>query len=654
MGGFGYGKKNKKKRLNDTDNLSIKKERRLSMPREYAPVELKNDLFEAYYKGKIIPDSEWNEFFEKMKEPLPVTFRLPSSSTPDGKVLIENLEKYLVETFPLLERIQWYPQPGSAWKVSAGRTQVRKDIQYTSLHSLLVRETDVGNICRQEAVSMIPPLFLQVHSSDTILDMCAAPGSKTCQLIENMHAGENFSLPTGVVVANDVDDDRASMMVHQVKRMCSPCLVVTTTDAAQFPKSNAFEFDKILCDVPCSGDGTLRKNKLIWRTWHPRHAEALHPLQVSILERGLFLLRPGGRLVYSTCSLNPVENEQVIEEVLSKLGPNEYQLLDLSSHLPDLQRRPGISSDTTTIPLERCMRFYPHLQDTGGFFVAVIEKLPKNTDLSSNSDNSNPSTAIDTPYNLAAISEHSSTSVPLDFNIINNQSTLNNCSIEPSSSIGSDPSSIALDQWEIDKKGLEGHMISRQQYPQDKEKNLLPQLSLISTKAKLFIEKILNPRSCPVIYAGLAAFVRQDGNESYRIKYQALPYLSPFLNTSKLIPLTELSDIQLLLAPISPACKAKVSEGTGSTTVNDPPNDALDGESGPGIIGSLAVRFEALSHSLQAILAPLSIGCHAAKIIGKNCSTSVPLWKGRSSVNLLVSKVDKASLLFHWLLILRH
>lgn len=150
-------------------------------------------------------------------------------------------------------------------------------------------------------------------------DTCAAPGSKTTQILEvitsnivnkaSSSATENDAgAPQGFVVANDANTDRAYMLVHQCRRLCSPYLMVTTHQGQSFPtvKENSEPvFDRILCDVPCSGDGTLRKNPIIWGKWSIGGSHSLHPLQLLIANRALQLLRPGGLLVYSTCSMSP-------------------------------------------------------------------------------------------------------------------------------------------------------------------------------------------------------------------------------------------------------------------------------------------------------------------------------------------------------------
>jgi multisite-specific tRNA:(cytosine-C5)-methyltransferase len=141
-------------------------------------------------------------------------------------------------------------------------------------------------------IFQIPPLFLKVEPHHKVLDMCAAPGSKTFQLLEMIHqADKPGELPDGMVIANDSDVQRCHLLIHQTKRMCSPNILVTNHDAQLFPglkdkscrgaatlnqgdaegpveDGNRLLFDRILCDVPCSGDGTLRKAPDIWRKWY--------------------------------------------------------------------------------------------------------------------------------------------------------------------------------------------------------------------------------------------------------------------------------------------------------------------------------------------------------------------------------------------------
>ena len=329
----------------------------------------------------------------------------------------------------------------------------------------------MGNISRQEVVSMIPPLLMDVKPGMTVLDMCAAPGSKAAQLIEMVHGGEEARMrkvirkmrtdegremspdgeltqeqlkeeeengdwsddgrTTGLLIANDADYKRAHMLIHQMKRLNSPNLIVTNHDATMYPsiklpseptreggeaRGRYLKFDRILSDVPCSGDGTCRKNANVWKDWIPGNALGLYSTQLRILVRSLQMLKVGGRVVYSTCSMNPVENEAVIAAAIDRCGGlSKVDIIDCSTALPKLNRRQGLKSWKVmdkqgrmwksweeveeekakngdeglgrlnpgmfpptalndSIPLDRCMRVYPHLQDTGGFFITVLEK----------------------------------------------------------------------------------------------------------------------------------------------------------------------------------------------------------------------------------------------------------------------------------------
>ncbi|KAK5809917.1 S-adenosyl-L-methionine-dependent methyltransferase [Linnemannia elongata] len=389
---------------------------------------------EEYYKAQnIMSEEEWPTFWNHLKVTLPTTFRI--TGTRSHAVEIRDTVKNAF--VPHLSNISvdgtvadpprplaWYPDD-LGWHYDVPRTLLKKSPEYAKFHQFLVAETEVGNISRQEAVSMIPPLLLDVQPQHWVMDMCAAPGSKTAQIIEMVHANEQHQVvPSGLILANDADYRRSHMLIHQTKRLQSPCLMVTNHDASMMPslklapnKSGEvvpFEFDRVLADVPCSGDATLRKNPMVWTKWTHGGAMGLHQTQVTILQRGVQMLKVGGRIVYSTCSFNPMENEAVVAEMLNRAN-GSLELVDVSHELPLLKRRPGLSSwkvftkegqvvekfeDVPTdakgkfypsmwapanageLHLERCLRIYPHLQDTGGFFVAVLKKTAPFVDMS--------------------------------------------------------------------------------------------------------------------------------------------------------------------------------------------------------------------------------------------------------------------------------
>jgi 16S rRNA C967 or C1407 C5-methylase (RsmB/RsmF family) len=161
-----------------------------------------------------------------------------------------------------------------------------------------------------------------------------APGSKTCQILEKLSN-------KGAIVANDASSQRAYMLVHQLRRIMhnNPVVLITSCDAQFFPQS--LSFDRVLGDVPCSGDGTSRKNIGIWKHWNQLGPLALHSLQFDIAWKGVALLKVGGYLCYSTCSQNPVEDEAVVAELLRRAN-GSLELVD--AQLEGFKTRPGLSA----------------------------------------------------------------------------------------------------------------------------------------------------------------------------------------------------------------------------------------------------------------------------------------------------------------------
>lgn len=406
-------------------------------------------------------EEEKEAFWAAMRRDLPNSFRFTGSRAHALAVQERLRSHYIPEITSITyegqyveapKPVEWYPDQ-LAWFMTTPKNVVRRFKPFASFQKFLVAETDVGNITRQEVVSMIPPLLMDLKPHHTVLDLCAAPGSKSAQLIEMIHAGEEersrevarntaqgLARPegeafvddgrsTGLLIANDVDYRRAHMLVHQIKRLSSPNIIVTNHDATVFPsirvapvlsadgklvQNKYLKFDRILADVPCSGDGTVRKNMEIWKNWTPSNGLGLHSTQVRILIRALQMLKVGGRVVYSTCSMNPVEDEAVLAEAISRCGgPDLVEMLETKDYLPGLKRYPGLKEWTITdkagrvwnnwaevtkhkedfgeddallrlseslfppkseLPLDRAMRIYPHLQDTGAFFIAILEK----------------------------------------------------------------------------------------------------------------------------------------------------------------------------------------------------------------------------------------------------------------------------------------
>lgn len=242
--------------------------------------------------------------------------------------------------------------------MNMGQKTLRKDPIVRQLQQYLVKATDSGFLTRQELVSMLPPLLLDVSRDDLVLDMCAAPGSKTVQILELMNSNEGgVHASNGGIVANDVEYKRAYILAHQLQRLNLPGFVVVNhpgqflpgvyrQENDSFTKKNPVLFDKVLVDAPCSGDGAIRKLPMRWRMWKPVDGIHLHSLQVKILQRAINLTKPGGLIVYSTCSMNPIEDEAVVADTLrnfNKAKKGCLELLDIHSKFPQLIMSKGVS-----------------------------------------------------------------------------------------------------------------------------------------------------------------------------------------------------------------------------------------------------------------------------------------------------------------------
>jgi len=291
----------------------------------------------------IIPD--WNAFEAALQRPLPVTLW-----TNSLRLQREQLQPLLAGAGLAAEPMHWNrlglrlaPQarPGLHWGFFAGLYRI------------------------QEEVSMLPVGLLDPQPGERVLDLCAAPGNKTVQIALAM-------ANTGTVVANDSKRGRIAAIRQSVKCLGLMNVAVTVRDGQGFD-ARAGAFDRVLVDAPCTCEGTFRK------VGRPQVVEALQreraaALQIRLLRSAVALTRTGGRIVYSTCTFSPEENEAVVDTLLRE---SEGALKLLPARVAGFQASPGLGrwqGREFHPDMPHCLRIWPHQQDTGGFFVAVLEK----------------------------------------------------------------------------------------------------------------------------------------------------------------------------------------------------------------------------------------------------------------------------------------
>ena len=237
---------------------------------------------------------------------------------------------------------------------------------------------DLGNIVEhalgyfyvQDPASMIPPVVLDPKPGEFILDMCAAPGSKSTQIAQYMKG-------KGVLFLNDSMPDRLKALEINVRRMGITNAILTYLQGTHLTKliRNNILFDKILLDAPCSGSGTIRKSYKTLLKYSTNFVKTMSSTQRKLIDAAYELLKPGGTLVYSTCTLEPDENEGIISYFLEK--HNDVFTEEINIPLKRSEVFLDWNGEKYNSGVKNCLRIYPQDNDTEGFFVCKIRKLKK-------------------------------------------------------------------------------------------------------------------------------------------------------------------------------------------------------------------------------------------------------------------------------------
>lgn len=283
---------------------------------------------------------DWDAFAAACARPLPVDARANTlRTTPD------ELRARLARRGVAIEPASWDP---SLFRAS-------RPIGRTIEHWL-------GLFYLQERVQSAPILALDPQQDERVLDLCAAPGGKTIDIALRMKN-------TGCVVANEPSGRRQQALLTNLNRIGVWNVAVTEYRGQDFP--SGAPFDRVLVDAPCSAEGTLRKESSLRDGASDAAIQRLARLQKLLIVRAFDRLRPGGTLVYSTCTFAPEENEAVVDHLLRT---RDARVVPFAPPFPHAGGLADWEAVTFSPGVDRCTRIYPHHLDSGGGFVARIER----------------------------------------------------------------------------------------------------------------------------------------------------------------------------------------------------------------------------------------------------------------------------------------
>lgn len=296
-------------------------------------------LFEEY--REIIP--EFSLFQESLQRPIPTHLRI-NRLLVEPASLVHLLEEKGIQLIQSSQRYDTlYLAPGLA-----------------SPGNLL--EYFLGYIHPQALTSAIASIALTPRENSYLLDMCAAPGGKSAHCAQIMNN-------TGLIISNDLYVNRHISLGHTLSRLGVLNAMVTGYQAQEFPLKQRFDY--VLADVPCSCEGRFRKTKEEYTYREDKGKVKLPDLQKKIILRGFDLLQENGRILYSTCTYNPEENESVVDLLLKERDAELFPI-DVGFDF-----EPGITEwkdNKYDKRLKNTARFYPHRLDSVGFFMARIGK----------------------------------------------------------------------------------------------------------------------------------------------------------------------------------------------------------------------------------------------------------------------------------------
>ncbi len=289
------------------------------------------------------------EFLEKYKayvaSPFVQYVRIPGSSD-EQRGIVNKLLGYNIE----LSKVENVP---NAYSVLAGTDVIGKTLEHA-----------LGKYYIQSLSSMIPPLVLNPTSEDTIIDMCAAPGSKATQLAEMMGN-------SGTLYVNEPSIGRTKALAHNMDKLNILNAGMITSKGELISKHFDNYFDKVLIDAPCTGLGVIQKKQEVSNWWTENHVAALSETQFKLLVSGIKSAKVGAEILYSTCTLTLEENEIVIEKMLDKYP---VELMDIELPVKSHNGFTKYGERELNPELAKTRRIIPWEINSEGFFIAKFKK----------------------------------------------------------------------------------------------------------------------------------------------------------------------------------------------------------------------------------------------------------------------------------------
>lgn len=300
------------------------------------PNEFVNNLYEMFTPGMV--DNIFRGIAEK---------RLTTLRVNTLKYDIQSLMKYFKEINIKFERVLWY---NDALIIKNAN---EKDIQKLEIYQ--------KGIYLQSLSSMVPPLVLNPKEGENVLDLTAAPGSKTTQIASLMNG-------KGHILANELDKLRCERLKYNVQSQGAEIVDVINGRGEKIGDLYPEQFDKVLLDTPCSGEGRFTiYNVQSYKTWSPKTVNDLTKMQRKLFKSAFNALKPNGTLVYSTCTLNKQENEEILQWALDNFN---VKLLPINIEIKEALHafNEGMSKD-----LNKAIRILPS-KNMEGFFVSKFIK----------------------------------------------------------------------------------------------------------------------------------------------------------------------------------------------------------------------------------------------------------------------------------------